>query len=159
MTNEVTVEELWERLEYDPLTGIFIWTSSSLNSPKVRGKVAGSLSHGRIVIRIQGRSYLAHRLAWLMQTGSWPQEEIDHRNRKPADNRWVNLREATHSENQHNRTGAKNVYWSHLYQKWVVILTVNGQYRYIGGFYSEAEAQAARNRAKKELHLTAPTED
>ena len=151
--------KLQDRLKYDPKTGIFVWTYSSLNSPKVRGKEAGALSNGRVVIRLDGKGYLAHRLAWFIQTGHWPKNEIDHINRKPADNRWINLREVTHSENQHNRSGAKNVYWNHLYQKWVVIITVNGQYKYIGGFNTEDEAMAARNKAKAELHPSAPRKD
>jgi len=35
-------------------------------------------------------------------TGQWPKEYIDHKNRKRDDNRWCNLREATHSQNYVN---------------------------------------------------------
>jgi hypothetical protein len=36
--------------------------------------------------------------------GRFPLKEVDHINRKKNDNRWVNLREANQSQNQHNRS-------------------------------------------------------
>jgi hypothetical protein len=37
-------------------------------------------------------------------TGHWPNPEVDHRNRNPADNRWCNLREVSHLVNHQNRS-------------------------------------------------------
>jgi hypothetical protein len=46
--------------------------------------------------------YLGHRLAWLYMVGVWPDDEIDHWNRDPSDNRFTNLRDATHAKNGFN---------------------------------------------------------
>jgi HNH endonuclease len=59
------------------------------------GAVAGSLnSSGYLIIGIDYRRYLAHRLAFLWVEGRWP-DGIDHCNLDRKDNRWCNLREAT----------------------------------------------------------------
>jgi HNH endonuclease len=55
---------------------------------------AGYVNHdGYRVIELDGREHYAHDLAWLMQTGAWPQRRIEHINGNRNDNRWSNLRE------------------------------------------------------------------
>ena len=54
---------------------------------------------GHIRICIMRVKYLAHRLAWLYVTGSWPSQDIDHIDGDPTNNRFANLREVTHQEN------------------------------------------------------------
>ena len=84
---------LREILHYDPESGELRW----LISPRYRvniGALAGVLnSRGYRVIKIGGRMYVAHRLAFLWMEGRWPMEEIDHANGDKTDNRWSNLRE------------------------------------------------------------------
>ena len=38
-----------------------------------------------------GELYRAERVAWLLQTGEWPEGEIEHINGDHGDNRWANL--------------------------------------------------------------------
>jgi hypothetical protein len=45
---------------------------------------------------------MAHRLAWLLKTGSWPPRFIDQIDGNRSNNRWNNLREATKAENGRN---------------------------------------------------------
>jgi hypothetical protein len=98
MTN-ITAERLREALHYEPATGVFTRSIRTANCVKV-GDVTGCLgARGYLDIRIDGRLYRAHRLAWLYMTGEWPKSEIDHINGIPADNRFCNLREATRSQN------------------------------------------------------------
>jgi hypothetical protein len=52
-------------------------------------------SLGYVQIKISGKLYHAHRLAWLYVYGYMPEKEIDHINRIRDDNRIANLREAT----------------------------------------------------------------
>ena len=92
------LSELVKRfLEYNPLTGEFKWRPS--NNGRC-GKSAGSIQSNKYVsIRIQGKAYLAHRLAWLITYGKMPKKDIDHIDRNRQNNRIDNLREVTASEN------------------------------------------------------------
>lgn len=96
----VTAEELRAVLSYEAETGQFIRLQATLRSPA--GSIAGTPhGEGYSVIRVNGRLYLAHRLAWLWMTGEWP-TEIDHRDRNRSNNRWANLREVTRTQNNYN---------------------------------------------------------
>lgn len=97
-----------ELLQYTPETGSFHWRVNRQPAIKA-GDRAGSInSHGYVQICIKGRAHLGHRLAWFMTHGSWPSKMIDHINGDRSDNRIVNLREATSSQNQANRGARKD---------------------------------------------------
>jgi hypothetical protein len=81
-----------------------------------------------------GVRVLAHRLAWRLYHGEWPANLIDHRNLKKQDNCLTNLREATYSQNEHNKpanknsaTGERGVYFDALNGRWK--LSVRGEGR------------------------------
>ena len=97
------IEVLRDRITYDPETGIV--------KSKRSGKVVKTLAtHGYIVIKIQNTLYQLHRVIWKFHTGEDPGElEIDHINGDTGDNRWCNLRLATRTENECNKSGF-NVY-------------------------------------------------
>lgn len=57
---------------------------------------------GYLIIKINSRQYKAHRLAWFLFYGEFPEMEIDHINRDRTDNRISNLRESTRQENATN---------------------------------------------------------
>lgn len=95
MCDDLSRERAIARLEYDPETGIFIWK----NGRRASGVAGCFHRHGYIQIWIDGTAYLAHRLAFLIVFGRWPEHGIDHVNGDPSDNRMLNLCEATHSEN------------------------------------------------------------
>lgn len=104
---ELTIERLKEIIHYDPETGQFTWL---IDHKRVRsGDLAGSNLHDRDgnpvyrAIMIDGHSQKSHRLAWFYMTGAWPIVLIDHRDRDGLNNRWTNLREATHSQNLQNK--------------------------------------------------------
>tara|TARA_R110000787_G_scaffold10252_2_gene34936 strand:+ start:835 stop:1314 length:480 start_codon:yes stop_codon:yes gene_type:complete len=99
---------LKDLLEYSPETGLFHWLISQGNQKA--GNVAGTNDHGYALVKINGKKYKAHRLAWLYMTGSFPKDCIDHVNGVTGDNRFSNLREATNSQNQYNKgTGKHNL--------------------------------------------------
>lgn len=102
---DVTVERLRELLDYDPASGVFTWRVR--RGPAKPGAVAGSPHReGYTVIVIDQVTYLAHRLGVLYVTGKWPDGLIDHRDRKPGNGAFSNLRPATAAQNSINSTRA-----------------------------------------------------
>jgi hypothetical protein len=102
------------------------------------------------------RRYQAHRIIWKWVTGEDPPWEIDHKDQDRANNRWVNLRRATDSEQQWNRglrksntSGWRGVHWQ---RKWKAAILVNGVRRYLGRFATAEEASAAYEVAARKLH-------
>lgn len=111
----LTQQKLKSILSYDPLTGYFTRIASKLTN-KIGTKAGTITSTSYISINVNGRSYQAHRLAFLYMTGEWPKEQVDHINGICDDNRWSNLRDCTRSENfrntgarKNNKTGVKGV--------------------------------------------------
>jgi len=114
-------------------------------------------------MRISGRMYRAHRLAWLYVHGKWPENEIDHINGVRSDNRISNLRDATTAENRQNHAIRRDntstvpgVDWHKSVQKWRVRIRVPGKRITVGFFKNLEDAAAARARAKAELHAFQP---
>lgn len=98
----LTAEEAKGIWRYDPDTGYFFW----LISPKydvLIGDRAGYFDGKYWRLRYKKKNYKASRVAWLVMTGSWPLDQIDHINRVKADDSFCNLREATNQENCNNR--------------------------------------------------------
>lgn len=154
----ITQEFLRANLSYDPETGIFTWLSSRSN---VRaGAKAGRVNQwGHRTIRLLGKYYLAHRLAWFLIYGKWPIEDIDHINMVPDDNRISNLREATKSQNHYNRkvradsrTGVKGVCLIPKTGRYEVRIRAEGKKIRIGNFKTLEEAQAAYAAASQRHH-------
>jgi len=124
---------LKEMLSYDPETGVFTWLQGTSRSPT--GSVAGGVSEqGYRRIRIFGKKYRAHRLAWLYMTGEWP-TVVDHKNGIRDDNRWVNLRKASVTDNTRNTgitprntSGVKGVSWHKRTSGWEAGVRVSGRY-------------------------------
>jgi HNH endonuclease len=106
----LTADRFRYLLDYDPATGVWTWLVSTSNCTRAGAAAGHTGSDGYHRIKIDGRSYLAHRLAWLYQTGAWPKREIDHRTLNKGDNRFENLREATDAQNVHNRTANKGAH-------------------------------------------------
>ena len=104
-----------ERLHYDPDTGEWIWLDPPNHNSRLKGQRAGYVrADGYRVIRIDGVAYYASRLAFVYMTGCWPEDEVDHEDRDPSNDRWANLRDATSSQNKWNRdtgySGHRGVY-------------------------------------------------
>lgn len=156
--NELDADALRERLDYDPQTGQFTYRKRC--GPRRAGEIAGWLGmQGYWLIHVAGRLYLAHRLAFLHMTGRFPEQMIDHRNGKRADNRWHNLREATRAMNAHNqKKAARSNRSSGLLGvtrqggRWQAQITVNRRSVYLGLHETPEAAHAAYLAAKRELH-------
>ena len=153
-------------LRYEANTGLLFWKKQKQGRSTERP--AGCLKrttknykgNGYIVIRIGGRNgrlFKAHRVAWLLVTGQWPRADIDHINHDRADNRLVNLREATRAENMHNgsahrdsTSGILGVRFHKSARKWTASLMSHGINHYLGLFTDILDAQKARLEAEKQ---------
>jgi hypothetical protein len=136
--------------EYQPETGALIQRANRGGTAR-KGSHAGHINpDGYRRIRVDGKQYMAHRLAWLMFYGVWPASEIDHINGKKDDNRISNLRVVSRAENEWNKprktctaSGYRGVTWDQQYQKWRAQIEVNGRKFYVGRFVTPEEAFAA----------------
>lgn len=63
---------------------------------------------GYLKLKIKGRKFSAHRVAWLLCYGDFPKSEIDHINRIRTDNRIENLRESNRKQQAENTTRKPN---------------------------------------------------
>ena len=158
----LTYERLLAVLKYNKRTGIFTWRLG--RNQVSAGDAAGSVDEGYIRIYIEGRSYRANRLAFLYVTGRWPLLDVDHKNRKRADNRWSNLREATDSQNKQNMVSPRRdnrysnyvgVSWHTRDRKWRASIGLQGKRIYLGSFVAEEEARDAYLQAKRKYHTFA----
>ena len=155
----LTQEELRNWLSYDPETGIFRWIRKPSRSIVV-GQMAGHPDDaGYVRIKLNKKSYLAHRLAWLYMTGEWPERLVDHRDCTPINNRWKNLRQADDGQNSHNqrarrnnRSGAKGISWIPRLEKWRARITVDCKERHLGVYECIEDAIKATIAARCELH-------
>ncbi len=153
--DKLTLEELKYVLEYNSKTGKFIWKNPYYRKPYLTGKSAGRIRKGYVSIDIKNHRYYAHRLAWLYMTGNWPKEEIDHINNIKHDNRWCNLREATHTQNgqnkphrKDNKLGIKGVFFRKDIRKYCAHIQVNGEKIYLGYFSNMDDAKKTREEAE-----------
>lgn len=160
MSNELTYARAIEILRYDAQNGVL---ERKLSNGK--WQICGDRprrSDGRGRVNVDGKVYLAHRLVWLLVHGYMP-EFIDHIDRNPMNNKISNLREATLSENQHNREMHKNnssgypgVSFFKRDNKYRVRLALNYKEIYIGLFDTAEEAFTAYMLAKIQYHPTSP---
>lgn len=120
-----TQEHLKELLRYQKSTGHFFWRERSVKwfkgsksrtpehtmkvwNSRYAGKRADLLnkSRGERRIQIQGKCYQASRVAYMYVMGE-AHEEIGHKNKKIADNRFCNLIPSSVLDNRRNRIQRK----------------------------------------------------
>lgn len=146
--------ELRRIFDYDPATGIFRWRyrpeqRATWNSRWVGKPAGGKASNGYVYIKIDGRSYVAQRLALVYEHGDIPAgHEADHRDLTRDKNRIEGLRPATRSQNKangpryrNNRSGLKGVYKRP--GRWVAQIRVGGKLLSLGSFATKEDAHRA----------------
>ena len=160
----INQEFLKEYFSYDPETGLF--TVIKLTPRNRRSKV-GELSGcnhncGYTSIRVNKKTYLAHRLAWLYIYGEFPKGHLDHINGIKTDNRICNLRIADDSLNQQNRKAAQSnnktsgmlgVYFEKQRNKYRARIKYDGLTHCLGFFDTKENAHDAYLKAKREHHI------
>jgi hypothetical protein len=161
---QIDVSILYNLLAYDADTGIFTWKTRCIDPSKSEnhqkrwnirfaGKQAGWNNRGYISITLFNKTHRAHRIAWAMHYGVWPTQLIDHINGDSSDNRIVNLRQTTQSENMRNRrkstkntSGYVGVYKRGA--KWWARISVDSKYISLGMYDTVEQAAQARKQAE-----------
>ena len=160
--NDLTADYARTLFNYNPETGDLVWRVARGRSRI--GVVAGTkTADGYMRVKINGVSYLVHRLVWLIHRGQWPADQIDHINGDRAFNRIENLREATRAENLQNRVNTRGsssrflgVCWHAQHGKWEARININGRSVHLGIYRTEECAAAAYAEAKSILHVFNP---
>jgi len=168
-TKILSQDILKECFIYDPETGALTWSVRprehfntdrgwKMFNTRFAGKTAGSVNKvaGYLQVRISYKPYQVHRVIWCLVTGAWPKNEIDHEDHKKANNRWGNLREATHQENgknqpisSRNKSGVTGVSWHKQQQKWRARINIKDKGQiFLGCFEALDGAMRARKSAE-----------
>ena len=135
--------------EHDQMREFFnknVAGTAAFNNLKGNGYIGG---------KCQGKPLLAHRVIWALHYGSWPKGQIDHINRIKTDNRIVNLRDVSASENNRNmpmsiRNSSGAVGVSFEKNRYRARIYVSGKLLDLGGYKTFDEAYFARKNAEKE---------
>ena len=154
-----TYSELNEYLEYNHETGVITWKKKPSNRVNVGAEAKKLETNGYVRIGFRRVLYQAHRVAYLLYHGEWPEGDIDHINGNREDNRIANLRVVTTRENGWNRVEHREdgLIPCVLFDKrrkvnpWRTQVHANGRHINVGQFPIKEEAIAARDRALAEL--------
>ena len=151
------LEELKEYLDYNPDTGIFTWIKQPVNTVEVGQEAGSKHSKGYIIIAFKNREYYAHRLGYYMYHGIDPLEKlVDHIDGDKINNKINNLRLATKSQNNMNRSilgsnnnsGYTGVGWNKKDKKWSARITIDGVRKFLGYFINIEDAIKARKEGE-----------
>lgn len=168
---DIDVGIVREFLSYDPITGALKWKTRARKwFPSDRGCNAWNAhyankpaftaldNHGYRKGLIFRKTYQAHRIAFTIFHGRQPAEYIDHINGDKADNRIINLREVTLSENSKNQkrsstntSGFQGVHWNTNMRKWQVYIRSQNVRHHLGFFVSLDAAVEARKFAERKF--------
>lgn len=155
----LTRESLLKQVAYDPVTSTFTWTARKPGV--VKGKFGWLGNEGYPMVKINGETHSVHCLVWLVETGEYPDLEVDHINGIRHDNRFSNLRLLTKSDNIRNQrkaqkrnksTGVLGVSYNIKRNKFSAQITVDSRKIWLGRYDTLAEAQKVYVEAKRKYH-------
>ena len=159
MVQEQKVKELYdlchERFEYSDGK---LFAKENWHSRQRKGQEVGNLNNcGYLKVCLNRKSYLLHRLIFLMHNGSLP-ELLDHIDRDKTNNRIENLRVADKELNSWNRdkqsnntSGFRGVSWNKGASKWHAYIKVRGKRIHLGLFDTAEEASEAYVKAQADI--------
>lgn len=153
----LTQDRLKELLEYNPDTGKF--TRIKAAGPRKTGESPGHMNSGYLYITIDNVTYPAHRLAFLYQTGAYPNSDVDHINMIRSDNRIENLRIVNRRQNMLNmrshrdsELGKKNIFFRKDTNTYSVRATAEGRYRSFGCYKDLELAELVAEFVRQKYH-------
>ncbi len=146
-------------LDYNQLTGVFIWKVIRYGRCRGIGSTAGSvMKNGYVTISINGKPYYAHQLAWLWVHGELL-KHLDHKDTVKTNNAIGNLRPSNKSKNGMNRglqrnnsSGYKGVCFDKREEQWKSYINRNGKMINLGYHSSAIEAAKSYDTAARIHH-------
>lgn len=159
MEKIITQQDLIDLLDYNKVTGVFMWKKQRRGIKT--GVALGSCNgFGYLRITVLGKSFYAHRLAWMYVYGKWPKGQIDHINGIKTDNSIKNLRDVSLQANLQNRVIFQSnseskilgVSWHKKAKKWQAHICVYKQRKYLGLFEKIEDAEKAYQREKQRIN-------
>lgn len=156
------IETILKHFAYAPETGAFTKIAKTGRKGAVGPYRCMTSSTGYATISICGKKRFAHRVAWVLAYGHWPDGHIDHINGDKKDNRLCNLRLVDHSGNMQNLRKAKSssahgFLGASFYKplsKWKARIVVARKEYHIGYYDTPEEAHAAYLERKRQVHAT-----
>jgi len=153
----ITQARLRELVTYDRDTGLFVSIKKRPGGAAVGSVLGTPIGAARyMVAAFDYQLYYLHRLAWFYETGEWPTETIDHKDGDRQNNRFINLRLATMSEQLQNKVMPMGCHLDNRTGRWAAQIRFYGKRRRLGSFPTSAEAHAAYLAAKARLHTFQP---
>ena len=160
---ELRYEEVARLFTYDREAGVLYWRIRDRNTIRhkyVAGPIKGTRD-GYRQVSIKGKMYMEHRIIMMLCFGHIPENaEIDHINHVRDDNRLVNLRFVTRSENRKNQSvsskntsGVTGVCFLKARKKYMAQISVGWETIYLGIFETLEEAAAARAEANLKFNF------
>lgn len=162
----LTIGEVLEVVSYDKDSGEFRWLKSFTKGRgrMVKNCVAGEIAtvkgaSGYQALTVNCAPVLAHRLAWFICNGEWPQD-TDHRDGNRQNNRISNLRDVPRRLNSQNvrsahkdsSSGLLGAYFCNKRLKWYSSICKDGKSKFLGYVASAEEAHASYVKAKRVMH-------
>ena len=148
-------ELLRQLLRYEPETGRLYWKKKTSNRVKIGDEVSTVNAYGYVVVGILSCRVPAHRVAWAIYHGKWPNGEIDHINGNRSDNRISNIRDVQPTQNKqnmqmykNNKSGCTGIFYNKINKNWRARITVDKKVIEIGSFTNLNDAIAARKEAE-----------
>ena len=169
MTNTkslLSTDYLRQRLRYEPETGKLFWLDYEGMPNSWRAKWVGKEAftaqcNGYRRGAIDGVMFYAHRVAYAIHHGEFPDDQLDHINGVKDDNRISNLRAVSNQENmknmsmrRNNTSGVNGVFWHKPTGKWTAQVRVDRRCKHLGLFDTIEEAVAARKQADTKYGFT-----
>lgn len=161
---EMTQEQAWLKnlVHYNPGNGEFTRLAAASNVPAGLAKPRPSVN-GYLRMRLDGRLYYLHRLAWLYENGKWPDDSVDHIDGDRTNNAIANLREATYAQNLQNRelksvavSGLRGAYFDIKSKRWQSKIRHNYKSISLGYYATAEEAHKAYLEGKRKYHKFNP---
>ncbi len=161
LQESTTIDEVRAAVSFDADTGQ--WARLVRTAPNaIPGPfVPCQNGDGYHTFMINGRTHSAHRIAWLLCYGKWPEGQIDHINGDKSDNRIANLRDVpqrTNGENRrtplaNNKVGFLGVSVNKSNPgRYLAQIQIAGKNVHIGYFKTPEEAHEAYIETKRRRH-------